>query len=224
MEIKPLVIAACLAACADSAVAQNTTRNAWYAGLDLGNIDHYYTPEYTSANDDGSSSFRNTSDGVEVGLLAGLNIPVAQHFSVAVEARVAQSDSEWTLYLPGEPADFSYKIPTMAALSIKPVFKLNDRVGVFGELGFATGNIKERKSSPSADHSSYDFSEWVNGWAWGLGVAFQLSHDWSLQAVYRETDYNELDYKTYLPNGTHFESVMDSPQTEAYSIGVIYEF
>ena len=220
MEIKQLVTAACLVACADTALAQNT----WYAGVELGQIDHYYLPEYTSAYNGEISSFRNDSDGTEIGLLAGISLPVAQQFSVAIEARIARNDSEWTLYLPNEPASFSYEIPTTVALSAKPVFQFNEQISVFGEIGFASGDVREWKSSPAADRSSYDFSEWVEGWVWGLGVAFHLSEAWSLHAVYRETDYSGLEYKTYLPNGTHHETVRDNPETEAISMGLIYRF
>jgi opacity protein-like surface antigen len=220
MKIKQLIVTTAFLFSTQPAFAEIT----WYAGIDIGSIDHHFYPEYTEAGSGEVSSFRDDADGLEAGLLAGVSIPLARRFSMAVQARIARTNSEWTLYLPNEPADFSYKIPTTFALSIVPAFQLSERVSIFGELGYINGDVNERKTSPSADRSSYDFSDWVDGRQWGLGLAFSLNPDWSLQAVYRETDYSDFDYKSYLPNGMNLESIKDSPEAESFGVGLIYTY
>lgn len=193
----------------------------WYAGVDLGYVEHEFTPAYTFTYGREPTSFVDESDGMELGISGGYSEPVCPYFSIACQTRLAVNESEWSL-TTDEPANLLYEIPFTWSLTVVPTFTITEKVLAFFETGFISGAVSEEKSSPV--ESSYDFSEWRTGITLGLGVWIGIDERMGVSVTYRRAEYDSFSYKTYLPDGTHWETVQDDPVADSYNIGLTWSF
>lgn len=193
----------------------------WYAGVDLGYVEHEFTPTYTFTYDRAPKDFVDKADGMEIGISGGYSEPVCPYFSMACQTRLTFNESEWTLSTD-DPAELQYEIPLTCSLTVVPTFTVTEKVLLFLETGFIGGSVSEKKSS--AVHSSYDFSEWRTGCTIGAGIWLSIGDKTGVSVVYRRAEFDSFSYKSYMPDGTHWETVQDDPVTDSYSIGLTYSF
>lgn len=202
----------------------NMNAGEWFAGVESGYIEHKFTPEYSFAWGGRDSQFTNRSDGIELGLVAGYEFPVAERFSIIAQLRGAWNNSEFTLYLPSEPARFKYNNPFTLGFGIQPTFQLTEKLGLFADLGLSEGRFNEEKISSSSTRSSYDFGDWVFGYAVGGGLRYQFSESLEGRLSYRKMYFDDFAYRSYLPSGRHVESIRDEPESQAFSLALIFRF
>jgi len=195
----------------------------WFAGVEGGYIKHEFNPKYTFVGG-GSAEFHDTSDGLELGLVAGYDFAVAERFSLLTQFRGAWNNSEWTLFLPGEPARFKYDNPVTLGLSAQPTFKISDKLGIFAELGILEGKFNEEKRSPSSIRSSYDFSDWIFGYTLGGGISYRFTDALECRLGYRKTIYNDFSYAARFPSGSRRSTVRDEPESESFTLSFLYRF
>ena len=190
------------------------------AGAGYGEVT--FEPHYRFVDGSPSRAFRDQKqDGVK-SLGVGYQKQLNDRISVGVSAEYIRQDVEWTLYLPSEPASFSYEIPNTVGLMLTPAWHPTEDWRLFAELGAISGQLKERKYSSVTSH--YDADEWVGGVLVGVGVGYRFHDHLELTLGYRELRYGDLNYRSYLPNGTHRAHVEDSPTGKYTSIGLRYRF
>lgn len=197
----------------------------WFGGIEAGRVDHSFSPDYTFV--DGSrpnSRFVNETDGFEIGLVGGYTKSLDERVGVDGLVRAGWNDAEWTLYLPSEPAWFKYSIEYSLGASIRPHMEIISGVGLFLEAGLQMSYIEESKASPSADRTSYDASEWILGYTLGLGISASVNEDISVALLYREVEFNTLNYNAHLPDGTLVNTIKDDPTAESISLALTYTF
>ena len=141
---------------------------------------------------------------------------------LSAQARVGANDAEWDLFIPDEPSHLEYESPYAVFLSLVPAIRIASQVEVFGEVGVGQGYVKEEKVSPIG--SSYDYSGWENAGLWGLGIRCKMSERVGVFAEYRHTRLEKFSYKSHMPDGRHWETIKDEPESEVYTIGVTYDF
>ena len=124
--------------------------------------------------------------------------------------------------LPDEPAAFSYDVQVNLGLSVIPVIHICRNLDLYVELGLTLGDVEEQKNS--SVRSSYDFDDWVTGYVWGFGLGFMANDRVGITAQYRNVDYDDFVYKSFLPDGSHWETITDSPRSGAYSVSVFCTF
>ncbi len=194
----------------------------WYVGAEVGEVNHEFFPDYTFRTGAPNIQFVNRSDGTELGIIGGYEKKVCNFFSTRFQARGSWNDSEWALFLPNEPANFRYSIEYNVGLSVVSVVHLHRFINILFELGLQQGYVEEKKDSPVT--SSLDFAEWVGGTVIGYGISSNISETVSIALSYREADFDQLSYKSYLPNGTHQETISDEPEAESYTLSLIIKF
>ena len=194
----------------------------WSIGVESGGIHNRYVPEYTQTDGSPSSQFVNRASGTEFSATAAYRQDVCSRFSMLYQGRIGYSDARWNLVVPTEPSEFEYSTSWTWGLSLIPTVKMCRYAKVSLELGLVRGNMSEMKRS-SVD-SSYDVDEWVTGYVWGCGLSFPLTERTELTVRYRSIAYENIFFKSYLPDGTHWETITDQPTSESYSAGLTYWF
>ncbi|MGD9972210.1 MAG: outer membrane protein [Desulfatirhabdiaceae bacterium] len=193
----------------------------FYAGAELGYSSHRFTPEYNYTYDRPNSEFANMAYSSEIGWLGGYRFNLNDLFSGALQVRMAFSTADWSIDTDS-PASLSYRIPYAAFISIQPDIALTKTLSLMLEAGAAQGLVKEKKDSPSS--SRYDFSDWTTGYLGGVGLKFHFVEGVSFFAIYRYVAYDQIDYRTFLPDGTHWETVSDNPSSTTINLGFSWDF
>ncbi len=203
-----------------AALASNATAGQWYSGADVGYAQNEFRPSYVFVSGRAPETYKNDSDGAELGLYVGCAERVVNRLSIACQLRATLSSSEWTLSLPDEPATFSYEVPYTLGLSVLPTLQVTDNIWLFAELGLVSGLVNEQKTSST--RSSYDFDEWRGGTLFGCGAGFSVTDVLTISLHYRVTSYDSFSYRTFLPNGDWEETVTDDPTTVSCSLACTY--
>lgn len=204
------------------APATTAADSGYFLNLAAGYGKLQFSPLYHFEDGSPAEKFDDHEKDFVASLGAGYRLQLADGFSLDLGADFIYQNAEWTLTLPREPADFRYEIPYTFGVRLAPAWEPAPRWRLYAELGYAYGRIKERKSSPVT--SSYDTDDWTGGWLAGAGIGYQLNNQMDLTLGYRQLHYEELDYKSYLPDGTHWETIEDSPRSEYVSLGLEYRF
>ncbi|GAB6042897.1 outer membrane protein [Endothiovibrio diazotrophicus] len=181
-----------------------------------------FDPDYTFVDGSPSQSFSDQQRGRITSVGFGYEKALSERFSLAISANLVDQQAEWTLYLPWEPAWFSYEIPRTLGLILTPAWQPAPRWRLFAELGLISGEVKERKYSAVTSH--YDADEWVSGLLLGVGVGYRLNDRLEITLGRREMRYDDLTYSTRLPDGSQRATVTDSPTTAYTSLGLRYRF
>ena len=155
-------------------------------------------------------------------MLGGYRVDLQERVSLSAQARLGANDAQWNLFIPDEPSYLEYESPYAVFLSLVPAVRIAAQVEVFGEVGVGQGYVKEEKTSPTG--SSYDYSGWENAGLWGLGIRCKMSDRVGVFAEYRHTRLEKFCYKSQLPDGRHWETIKDEPESEVYTVGVTYDF
>ncbi len=189
----------------------------WYAGVDVGYIEHEYTPVYSFEYDRADTSFANTGDGTEVGFYGGCLQELNKYLALACQARFAVNNAQWELRLD-EPASFKYEQPSMWSLSLIPVISITEKLSLTFEAGLMQGVIDEKKAASPV--SLYDVSKISSGTVVGAGLGYKLTDNIEVHIKYRHVEFDGLSYKAYLPTGEHVETIHDDPTAESLSLGI----
>lgn len=193
----------------------------FYAGTEIGYVETRFEPQYSYMDGSPNDRYLDPAYGQTGSLIFGYMHPLASGLSVGLQGRIGLSNEEWTLDT-GESAHLAYRIPYYHSIGIRPAIRLSDSLSVFFDGGIGQGNIQEKKESPFS--SRYDINEWKPGYTAGAGIEYHLSSVWSMNFSYRYTAYEKLSYDSYLPNGSHWETVEDEPQTQVFSFGLTLYF
>lgn len=194
----------------------------YYAGVEGARERLRFEPHYYEADGTPDGSFVNRARGRAGALFGGHRWTLSPDFSLAVEARLATSDTRWRLRIPDEPASLRYDIPYSASLTLQPAWHFNERVALFAEAGIALGRIHERKWDSPA--STYDERRWRPGAVLGVGLSLRLGDAWSARLGYRETRYRTLRYEGRDGGGNVIERIHDKPRQAAWHLGLMRHF
>jgi opacity protein-like surface antigen len=203
-------------------VAPLHAREGWFVGLSGGDGKIEFEPQYHFVDGRSPRTFSDQGEGWAAGVSIGYQHEINADFSVDVAAEYIAQDAEWSYFLAFEPASFEYRIPHTVALRLSPSWEFARDWRVFADIGVARGRVEERKSAPAT--SNYHFDDWVNAALIGIGVGYDVNERLSLTLGYRELHYDDLSYQSHLPDGTHTETIEDSPASSYTSIGVKYRF
>ncbi len=186
---------------------------AWYVGVGAGATTLRFEPQYTLIANPSErfAAFDNTTNAVSVELLAGGDLVSRGRFRLALDGGVSATGAAWTFALDDEPAQFRYRMPWTALLTVRPAVQLTDRARLFAAAGLGAGRVQERKQSPSADRSSYDDQRTNGVVTVGGGAELAVAAGFALRAEYRYVQHNRYEYETRLPSGTRVERVSDTP-------------
>jgi opacity protein-like surface antigen len=193
----------------------------FYAGTEIGYVETRFEPQYLYMDGSSNDRYVDPAYGQTGSVIFGYMHPLAAGLSLGLQGRISLANDEWTLYT-NEPAHLTYRIPYSYSVGLRPAIRLLDPVSVFFDAGIGQGNIQEMKESPFS--SRYDINEWKLGYSAGAGIEYQLSSVWSMNLSYRYTAYEKFSYDSYLPNGSHWETVEDNPQTSVVSFGLTWHF
>lgn len=195
----------------------------WYGAVDAGYIEQSFHASYTYAEPGHTpDKFCDHAYGMEVNMQGGYRFELCERVSLSAQARAEANDAVWNLFIPDEPSYLEYERPYGFFLSLVPAVRIVPGIELFAEAGLGEGYVTEEKESSIG--SSYDYSGWEDAWMWGLGVRGRLSEHITLFAEYRYTELDGFCYKSYLPDGRHWETVSDEPESDVYSIGLEYDF
>ncbi|WP_028325053.1 outer membrane protein [Desulfatirhabdium butyrativorans] len=193
----------------------------FYAGTEIGYAETRFEPQYSYMDGSPNDRYVDLAYGQTGSLIFGYMRPLGAGLSMGLQGRIGLSNDEWTLYT-NEPAHLTYRIPYSYAFGLRPALRISDSLSVFFDGGIGQGNIQEKKESPFA--SRYDINEWKLGYTAGAGIEYHLSSVWSMNFSYRYTAYDRLSYDSYMPNGSHWETVEDEPKTQVFSFGLTWYF
>jgi opacity protein-like surface antigen len=194
----------------------------WFVELGAGHGKQSFEPLYHYVDGGTPDQFKNDDAGFAGSLRLGHQQRLADRFGLGLSAEFIYQGANWTLTLPDEPADFDYEIPYTFSLSLQPDWELTPDWRVFAELGLAYGQVRERKQSPRT--SQYDAEEWLTGLVLGAGVSYRLSDQTDLSLSYRQIRYEDLQYRSYWMDGTHAETIEDSPRADLTLLSLRYRF
>ncbi len=190
----------------------------FFTALEVSYTETAFEPEYTYMYDRPNSKYKNWAYGAEFDLVGGYRFEVNPTFSLAVATSLGISTAEWSLDTTDPETHLDYKIPYRVFVALQPSIRLADNWRLFGDLGVGKGNIQERKTSP--ERSRYDFDEWLWGYRIGGGLAYEVREGWELSMAYRYFTYDAFRYDTHLPDGTHWETVVDEPYAHSVMLGL----
>ena len=189
----------------------------WYAGVEGGYVEDVFKAHYEFVSGREPVDYTDPAYGVMMSLIGGYQFPLTQRLSLAVQGRVSADNAEWTL-TTDDPADLSYSLPWAYSISLVPEIKIMERLCVFGVAGLGQGYIREEKNSLVA--SQYSSKEWIAAYSFGGGLRFQLSDPWQVYVQYRYTTYDEITDRSYLPDGSHWETIDNAPHSESICAGL----
>jgi len=195
-----------------------------YVGLGAGSHTLRWEPKYTLVADPSVTfaAFDNTASTVAIDVVVGATVVSTGRFRLDVDALATANGASWTLNLPDEPARLTYRMPFTALLTARPGVQVNDRARVFAAVGLGAGRVQERKTSPSADRSSYDEVRGLNGVvAVGAGAQVDLAAGFALRAEYRYVQHNRFEYESRLPSGTRLERISDAPSQSGVALTLL---
>lgn len=206
------------AAVAGLSFAGATARAQQYTRLDVGYVETTYRPAYDFTSDRPNKAFYNNAYGVDVDVVHGYRFAVTEKISLGVAGSIGYSDARWSK----RDTDYHivYDIPGQAFVLLEPALELTSRVRVFAELGGGAGYVTQEKTATPADESRYDDSGAAWAYRLGAGVGCRISEKWEASLAYRHTAYESLCYKSYLADGTHWETVKDSPYSDSVVISL----
>ncbi|MEW6259205.1 MAG: outer membrane beta-barrel protein [Thermodesulfobacteriota bacterium] len=199
-----------------SAIAGNV-----YMGLDVGYSETRFHPEYTYVDGSPSDTYLDPAYGQSGSLLIGYTHPVFPGLALGLQGRFGYANDTWTLDT-NEPAHLTYQIPYFYTISLRSTLQVVPPLLVFLDAGIGQGYIQERKESPTS--SQYDFKEWKPGYSAGGGIEYHLTENWSMNVSYRYTAYEKISFESYLPNGSHWETIEDTPNNRMISWGLTWHF
>ncbi len=196
----------------------------WYAGLEAGQRNLTFEPQYTFVDGRPPTSFTNRTDGPRFDLLVGRRAVLNDRWTLGIEAGAGISTAEWTLRLveDDEPSEFAYSLPFDVRVSVVPEMRLTDRVALLARLGGGMGRVREAKTSTT--RSSYDFDKLQPTYALGGGVQFAFSERFGVRAEYRWQSYSSFSFDTFGPSGARVEHVTDAPVMQGFSLGITRRF
>lgn len=164
--MKSLTVAVAIALAGTSAFAQSKLdSNSWYAELG------YNSAQY---NLDGLSGLSNANN-----LLIGVGKNMSENYALEGVYVTGMNDSTTTS--PG--ATVNVKLAGSYGLYVKPKFKINDQVELFGRVGYfsAKASIKV-PSFPALDLDSNG-----TGPSWGLGIKVKITSN-----IYSSLDWMQM--------------------------------
>lgn len=197
-------------------------QNGWFGNLSLGNVETRFNPRYEFLDGSPPEKFKDETAGWAASVGGGYRHDINALFSVDIAADYIRQGTEWTLYLPAEPASLKYEIPQTLAVHVALSWAFAQDWRLFADLGLARGQVRERKTSPV--NSSYRFDDWVDATMLGAGISYDLDEKTSLSLAYRQLRFDKLTYRSYLPDGTHWETIEDSPTSSIIGLGLTYRF
>jgi opacity protein-like surface antigen len=198
------------------ALSALSARAEWVTGVGVSYVETVFRPNYSFMSDRADKEYENKAYGIQADLVGGYRFRPTPKIAVGVGGSLGLADTRWSLRT--SDAHLVYDIPFTAFVVLEPSVQLLDHVRLFGELGGGGGVIKESKSSQEA--SRYDVDEWVWGYRLGAGIGYEFGDDWEVALAFRRTTYDEVSYKSHLPDGTHWESISDRPYSDTVSVGV----
>ena len=194
----------------------------WFVDLAVGNGTTEFEPLYTFVAPRPPRRFSDDDEDWVASLGGGYRHDINASVSVDFAAELIGQGAEWTLYIPSDPSSFKYDIPQTLAVRVSPSWEFTRGWRLFADLGLARGQVRERKSSPVS--SSYRFDDWVGATLVGGGISYDVDEKISLSLAYAQLRFDSLTYRSYLPNGSHSETIKDSPVSSLTRFGVTYRF
>ena len=198
------------------ALSALSARAEWYTGAGASYVETVFRPSYNFTSDRADKEYENKAYGVQADLFGGYRFRPTPKIAVGVGGSLGLTDARWSLRT--SDAHLTYDIPFNAFVVLEPSVQLLDHIRLFGELGGGGGYIKESKSSQEA--SRYDTADWIWGYRLGGGIGYEFGDDWEVSLAFRRTSYDEVSYKSHLPDGTHWESIRDRPYSDTVSVGL----
>ena len=116
----------------------------WYAGVDVGYVEHQFTPAYSFVSGREDISYENESYGVEARVHGGYVQKINSRLSMGYNIHASANDAEWTLNIP-EPANFKYEQPYTWGVSITPTIQFSECAGLLLEAGLVQGIVGEHR-------------------------------------------------------------------------------
>jgi len=192
----------------------------FYTGAEIGYASHRFKPEYDYTYDRPNSGFVNMAYGSEIGWIGGYRFNLNDQIAAGVQGRFGINTAEWSVDTPS-PSQLNYRISPVAVISFQPDIAVTKTLSLMLEAGIGQGLIKEKKDAPSS--SRYDFSDWTTGYLAGVGLKYHFVAGVSFFVMYRYMAYDKIDYQTFLPDGTHWETVSDRPSSTTISLGFSWD-
>jgi opacity protein-like surface antigen len=223
--MKPHAVIAGVALLAASTLsAPSAAAQSWYLGIGAGSHTLRWEPKYALVADPSVTfaAFDNTASTTAIDVVVGATVVSTGRFRLDVDALATVNGAAWTLNLPDEPARFTYRMPFTALLTARPGIQVSERARVFAAVGLGAGRVQERKTSPSADRSSYDEVRGLNGVVTGgVGAQLDLAAGFALRAEYRYVQHTRFEYETRLPSGTRLERISDAPSQSGLALTLL---
>ncbi len=202
----------------------------WFAGLEAGNIEHEFRPEYTFVIGE-PQKFINRTDGYEFGFTGGYRFSgFSERYFLSVQGQLSLNKVKWTFDIvdaypgteAGGPANFQYDIPAVFNISICPELILLKNFSITGEIGMGKGYIREKKESETS--TSYDITEWTTCYSFGGGIKYRTGRKMDFYLMYRGNYFSRFSFESFFPGGLKWENISDKPVSSSLKIGILYSF
>ena len=191
-----------------------------YMGIQYANQDIDMSTQFTRRTSGvitERSTFENSYTSNAGGLFVGYTIPYNK-FYISGQVFFNAYDDDFELSVGS--SRITNTINHAFGIDLIPGFYLYKGLSVFGKLGLVSGNFGFVKDSPTS--TQYDVSNYLYGYSYGLGLAYDFTPQLTAKIGYSQTKYEEIEINATL--GTRNDKTLVEPQGDSFFLTLQYNF
>lgn len=199
-----------------------------YIGVQIGYADgKHHGTEFRDNGTLTNWTFKNTTNNILLGGLAGYNKTFTNNILIGVEADYDYKNADKKsdeLYQGSPNSNYTVesKINSSSSLRVKLGYIFNsNKTLAYVTGGYAGADIKSTYHTVNANETSSN-TQWHNGWVLGFGAEHYLNEKFSAKAEYRYTDLGKEDAD--VTNTSLYNYHQNYDKENSIRIGVNYHF
>ncbi len=186
-----------------------------YANYDI-DMSTQFTRQYDSVTIE-TSHFDNSYSSNASGLFVGYKLPYGT-FYINGQLFFDQYDDKFEL--TAGSSKFTNALNHSYGIHLMPGVYLSKGLSFFGKLGLLRGDFDFIKSSPTS--TTYDLNSSLSGYTYGIGLAYDITHNFTTEIAYSRTNFNEIENNATL-DALSDQSTIE-PQGKSFSLTLQYYF
>jgi len=163
------------------------------------------------------STFENSYTTNAGGLFVGYTLPYGK-FYISGQVFFDVYDDDFELSVGS--SRFTNTLNHAFGIDLMPGVYLFKGLSVFGKLGLVSGDFDFVKNSPTS--TNYDVNSNLYGYTFGLGLAYDVTPQFTAKIGYSQTEYEEIEINATL--STRNDKTLVEPQGESFFLTLQYNF
>ncbi len=164
-----------------------------------------------------TSHFDNSYTSNASGLFVGYRLPFDAFY---INGQLFFDQYEDKFELTAGSSNFTNALNHSYGIQLMPGVYLSKALSIFGKLGILRGDFDFIKSSPTS--TTYNLNESLSGYSYGIGLAYDITVNFTTKIAYSRINYNEID------NIATLDALSDQtaiePQGKSISLILQYNF